>query len=303
MHVVYLNGTHLHLTWHELRTQFRHPWFVGMMLCLSVFIIAIGPYDHLLHFRALQLAIFYACAFGSFLGVLILTLYLCHRWNLSAYSLITVGIAGLGATIVGVCTALLLGAPMPSGRDLILVLGFNLVVCYVGDIVNASFVMPRVLADLRGHKPAPAEPERSDPVLMSPKADTVAAAPVEKLQHVSLFGQTLLAGDVWLIEAEEHYVSITLRDGSRQLLRGRIADAIAGMPEGLGRQTHRSYWVSAQSIAGFSQDRSGAQLVLTDGRTVPVARQRLVEVRCWAESILGPAEKQKAPKRVPSLTG
>lgn len=301
MQIVYLNGSKLHLTWREMLGQFRHPLFVGLMTVVCTVIILVGPYDDLLMFGPLKLAIFYASGFGSFLAILILCLYLCHRWGWQAYSLVTVLVSVLGATCWGLVTALMLGATMPALSDLALVTGFNLVFAYAAEILHACFVMPRALADMRGTSPKAILAEflaseegaltesfaPSAPVV--PQASSSPPAVERGAETVTIFGQTLRVADILSIAAEEHYTCLTLRDGSRHLLRGRIADAIAAMPPGQGLRVHRSHWVASSALARFVQNRSVAQIVLVDGRVLPVARQRIPQVREWAAAVLQPA--------------
>lgn len=287
------------MTWREMQAQFRHPLFVGMVLSLVFCIVLIGPYDPLLHFGALRLAIFYAACFCGFSAALCLALYLCHRWDWRAFSVLTVGFAGLASTAIGLWAALLLGAPVPSVSDMLLVTGFNLVFCYLGDMLLSTFIIPRIIADLRGRSSKDVLAE-----FIGSEAGSIhigpAAAPTAPCQpEVTIFGKPFATHTIWLIEAEEHYVAITQKDGSRHLLRGRIADAVAALPATIGRRVHRSYWVATAAVTGFRTDKAGAHLVLTDGRTIPVARQRMAETRAWAQGIKGCADMKKAPQRVP----
>ena len=329
MQIVYLNGRSLQLTWREVQAQFRHPLFVGLNLMLALCIVLIGPYDHLLDFDALQLAIFYAVAFSSCTAAVYLALYICSRCNWRAYSLFTVTFGCLAATMCGLSAALLLGAQMLTVRDMALVTGFNLVICYLGEILQSTFIIPRILADLRGrpaksvlaefitseegaltHHPPPILPEPTPPPMRTdlPPEPTLPATTAQ----VTLFGQSFEISSICLIEAEEHYVAVVLHDGSRQLLRGRIADAVAAMSPDLGQRVHRSYWVATSAVAGFRPDKPGAQLLLTNGQSLPVARPRLASIRAWAEAAAGAggpvrpaavkAEKKKAPQRVPSAS-
>jgi len=298
MQVVYLNGRRLQVTWREMQGQFRHPLFVGMLLMMAFCIVLIGPYDHLLNFAALRLTIFYAVCFGSFTALLYLALFLCYRRKRPAYSVFTVGGACLGATLSGLTAALLLGAPVPSVKDMALVTGFNLVFCYLGETLQSTFIMPRILADLRG-RPARemlAEFIVSDAGAIALPHDLIALPdpPVPDMPSVvTIFGQTFATDSILLIEAEEHYVALNLSDGARQLLRGRIVDAVAAMPPHLGRRVHRSYWVSTAAVAGLRPEKSGTLLVLTNGRAVPVARPRVADVRAWVQSLSDPANKRR----------
>jgi hypothetical protein len=305
MQIVYLNGSKLQLTWREMLGQFRHPLFVVLVLVVSAVIMLVGPYDDLLMFGPLKLAIFYANGFGSFIAILILCLYLCHRWRWSAYSLVTVFVSVLGATAWGMVVALLLGARMPPLSDLALVTGFNLVFAYTGEILHAGFVMPRALADMRGTSPKAILAEflvSEDGALKEslpgplpgatqpPASLSVAPLPLPDAgrsgESVTIFGQPFRMAEIMSIEAEEHYICLTLQGGARHLLRGRIADAIAAIPPGRGLQIHRSHWVASAALARFSKDRSAAQVTLVDGRVLPVARQRIPQVREWATARL-----------------
>ncbi|MDR7123319.1 LytTR family DNA-binding domain-containing protein [Pseudotabrizicola sp. 4114] len=295
------------MTWREVQTQFRHPLFVGMILMLELCIVLIGPYDHLLNFDALQLAIFYAVAFTSFTAALYGAFYICHQCGWRAYSLFTVTFGCVAATVCGLSVALVLGAPMPGFRDMALVTGFNLVFCYLGEVIQSTFIIPRVLADLRGRPQKavlaefitaeagalPHQPVRFGPGTIPPPI--FAGRPAEmlplKAASVTLFGQVFRTSSISLIAAEEHYVAVILQDGTRHLLRGRIADAVASLPPDLGQRVHRSYWVATAAVAGFRPDKPGAQLVLTTGQTLPVARPRLAAIRDWAEAA---AERSKA---------
>lgn len=304
MQIVYLNGRRLQLTWRELRAQLRHPLFVGMMLLMAFCLVLIGPYDHLLNFGALQLGIFYAVCFVSFSALLYFALWLCYRWDWPGYSLFTVSFACLGATVIGLSTALLLGAPSVGLTDMLLVTGFNLVYCFLGEILQSTFIIPHVVADLRGQArqdmragingagPGEGKSVPPLPATEGPQPETPAM--------IMIFGQCFAPASIHLIQAEEHYVALTLKDGTRHLLRGRIADAVAVLPPHLGRQVHRSYWVAATALAGFRPEKYGAQLVLTCGRSIPVARPRLAKVRCWAEEVIAAGiNSKKAPQGVP----
>ncbi|MDO8884963.1 LytTR family DNA-binding domain-containing protein [Pseudotabrizicola sp.] len=294
------------MTWREMQGQFRHPLFMGMMLMMALCIVVIGPYDHLLNFDVLRLTIFYGVCFGSFTGLLYFALNLCHRFEWRAYGLFTVGFAALGATFFGLAAAMVLGAPTPSISDMALVAGFNLVFCFLGEVLLSIFIIPRVLADLRGRAANDilAEFIASEAGSLGPSAGPSgpAIAPHPGLSpempaQISIFGQSFDPKRIFMIEAKEHYIAVFLTDGTELLLRGRIVDAVAAIPSQLGRRVHRSYWVSAVAVAALRPEKSGLQLTLTDGQSVPVARSRIPEIRPWVETVLATA-KQKAPKKV-----
>ncbi|SDN44987.1 LytTr DNA-binding domain-containing protein [Lutimaribacter pacificus] len=77
-----------------------------------------------------------------------------------------------------------------------------------------------------------------------------------------------------MIRAEEHYVRITTTTGVH-LLRFRFSDAISQLPDEVGIQVHRSYWLSYDAIAGRRRLPDSRTLVtLWNGETVTVPRAR-----------------------------
>lgn len=81
-------------------------------------------------------------------------------------------------------------------------------------------------------------------------------------------------GALRMICAEEHYVRITTTTGVH-LLRFRFSDAISQLPDEVGIQVHRSYWLSYDAIAGRARLPDGRTLVtLWNGETVTVPRAR-----------------------------
>jgi len=87
-----------------------------------------------------------------------------------------------------------------------------------------------------------------------------------------------LAGPVLCLQMEDHYVRIHRPTGSTlELLPLREAIGRFGGADGL--QVHRSWWVATQAVAGAERDARNWRLRLTNGITVPVARNRVTEAR------------------------
>ncbi|HEX7871949.1 MAG TPA: LytTR family transcriptional regulator DNA-binding domain-containing protein [Sphingobium sp.] len=78
-------------------------------------------------------------------------------------------------------------------------------------------------------------------------------------------------GDVLALESEDHYVRVHGVKGSDLLLM-RLRDAIAEMDGVPGAQTHRSWWVARDAVAGVSRAGRTMDVVLANGANAPVAR-------------------------------
>jgi hypothetical protein len=84
---------------------------------------------------------------------------------------------------------------------------------------------------------------------------------------------------VQTLKAAEHYIEV-VTDGGNELLRYRFNDAIRDMqPFNCGAQVHRSWWVNWDSVARVVQRSGGLELVLQDGRAIPVSQAYKSEVR------------------------
>jgi len=88
--------------------------------------------------------------------------------------------------------------------------------------------------------------------------------------------------DVISLGAEEHYVRVFTREHS-ELVYARLGDAIAEMPETLGTQVHRSWWVADKAVVAARRGTRRYRLELVDGSTVPVSDRfaKAVRARGW----------------------
>ena len=83
---------------------------------------------------------------------------------------------------------------------------------------------------------------------------------------------------VLCLQMEDHYVRIHRPSGSRLELMP-LHEAITRYGKGAGLQVHRSWWVSATAVDGAERDVRNWRLRLSNGLEVPVARNRVAEVR------------------------
>ena len=80
----------------------------------------------------------------------------------------------------------------------------------------------------------------------------------------------LRAEDVLALQAEEHYVRIFSRNGS-EMVHCRFGDAVQQMPDQLGLQVHRSWWVAESAIQSAKRGSRRWQLDLVGDVSVPVS--------------------------------
>lgn len=99
-----------------------------------------------------------------------------------------------------------------------------------------------------------------------------------------LFFETIspsLDGNIFRIEAQEHYIRIITNKEKRMVLY-RFSDAVREMPTSIGMQVHRSHWVANSAIKELVKEgQQKTQLKLIDNEIIPVSRsfQEQVEER------------------------
>jgi hypothetical protein len=92
----------------------------------------------------------------------------------------------------------------------------------------------------------------------------------------------LRGGEVWAVEAEDHYLRLHTSKG-QDLILMRLSDAIDELQGIEGAQVHRSWWVARGAITDARRGDGRATLTLQDGAEVPVSRTyaRLLRERGW----------------------
>ncbi|GJM09947.1 MAG: hypothetical protein DHS20C11_22230 [Lysobacteraceae bacterium] len=84
--------------------------------------------------------------------------------------------------------------------------------------------------------------------------------------------------DVLALQAAEHYVNVHHGEGS-ELVYLRLSDALTEMPEGLGMQVHRSWWVAAARVQSSRRRGRRWLLIMDNDLQVPVSDTYLKAVR------------------------
>ncbi len=88
----------------------------------------------------------------------------------------------------------------------------------------------------------------------------------------------LRGGEVWAVEAEDHYLRLHTSKG-QDLILMRLADAVAELEGIEGMQVHRSWWVARDAITDARRGDGRATLTLKDGSEVPVSRTYAAQLR------------------------
>jgi hypothetical protein len=155
------------------------------------------------------------------------------------------------AVIVWLASWAVWDAPL-SGRRLLGLLPAVLLVCLV---LNAL----RHLTRSRPADPAPA-PE--------PQTEAPAEAPGAAFRR--RLSARARSAPLYAVEAHDHYLRIHTGAGTELVLM-RFGDALAEL-DGAGFQTHRSWWVARDAIAGVNWSRGRGEVRLVDGGAAPVSR-------------------------------
>lgn len=117
--------------------------------------------------------------------------------------------------------------------------------------------------------------------LSGQKRDGNATAPAtSRYQEIEPFLQRLdqpLAGRLTCIETQDHYLLVN-STGGQQMIHCRMVDAERELGDA-GMRVHRSWWVAAEAVVGSEKPSGRDQLVLIDGRRVPVSRSHVKTVR------------------------
>ncbi len=83
-----------------------------------------------------------------------------------------------------------------------------------------------------------------------------------------------LGRTVLCLQVEDHYVRVHTSQGSTLILMS-LSQAIAGLKDIEGVQTHRSWWVARAAITGVVEDGRNLRLQLVGGLEAPVSRSRV----------------------------
>lgn len=272
----FVNGSEAQLTAHELLQFFRQPTTVACFALAAVALFVFQPFPELAVLPVAEQVVFWGITFpGSFLIYLGTSLLLAHRFR-RGRTLIGHVVASVIVGLVSPELAVALGmdpnATAPADR--LLVCGFVLVSGVALEFLIVTYVLPAYLRGL-------AETVEDAPADLPGFADVT---PNAEGQAVVLLGRRFRLPELLLVSSEEHYVHIHTVAG-RHMLRGRISDIEAQLPDAWGLRIHRSHWVASRSVRALHKARDGWTLELSDGQTLPVARARREAVAEWVAGL------------------
>jgi hypothetical protein len=115
-------------------------------------------------------------------------------------------------------------------------------------------------------------------LIFRPRHVTVTAASPDPPKFLERLPVRLRGGEIYAVEAEDHYLRIHTSVGSDLILM-RLSDAIAELEGIEGAQTHRSWWVAKSALADVKKGDGRAVLKLKDGAEAPVSRTYLRALR------------------------
>jgi hypothetical protein len=119
-------------------------------------------------------------------------------------------------------------------------------------------------------------------MLIETRREAMTAAGPNPPKFLERLPLKLRGGEVWAVEAEDHYLRLHTSKG-QDLILMRLADAVAELEGIEGAQVHRSWWVSRGAITDAKRGDGRATLTLKDGAEVPVSRTYagLLRERGW----------------------
>ena len=266
MQIKFATFQSVQLTYREVVGLFQHPYSIALMLAtLGVFALAKPHAVAMPDFPIHQLVLLWANSIIGFFVLYLGAVWLCERRNHNLFTPAILIVISLYQTVGGAALLPLLGHSGVSLRLIVEMTLFHIVILLLLDVVFASFILPRLLPQIRTQNPVAAPPK---------------VAPDEP--QLALLGHRFEASELRYISSKEHYVEITTLS-CKTLLRGRISDIEAQIPSALGLMIHRSHWVAKAGVAGLQRGATW-EIILGCGARLPVARGRRDVVRKWVES-------------------
>ena len=113
---------------------------------------------------------------------------------------------------------------------------------------------------------------------VEPAGDVPAAGPG---RADSVFFRNLKPGigrSLVSLSMHDHYLEVVTDTGKDMILK-RMSDAVAELSDYPGLQIHRSHWVALDAVTGLERENGKTLAALRDGRSLPVSRARVPELR------------------------
>jgi hypothetical protein len=226
---------------------------------------------------------------GVFVGLCICGIVLHAVENLFAHRGVTLHMSPvfLLSAATGLSTGELLARAMNASQQLTLyeaalVAIFYFICTELFGTFAAYFIFPPILSELRGEDITSIK----DVSVPRPKPTWAETAPHSSdKQLLEIGGRQFHPDTILHIRADGNYVHLTT-DDQTVLLPGPLGHILAGMPDDLGRQIHRSLWVAEHAVTGYRRDKRDLLVTLRDGTEVKVAIPRHQETLSWLQQVL-----------------
>jgi len=125
----------------------------------------------------------------------------------------------------------------------------------------------------------------------APQRRDMARPPPESPPSVPLMSRLpaeLRGGAILSISMQDHYAEVTTTEGSALILM-RLADAMDLLDGCPGLRIHRSHWVALGAVEGIERQGRKVQVLLSDGRRLPVGATYLKAVQNVMDARHSPA--------------
>lgn len=116
-----------------------------------------------------------------------------------------------------------------------------------------------------------------------PNAGAATRAP--GFRRLNIAGRDIARDTLVMLEANGNSVVMVTVHG-RDTLPGPLADRIAELPAGLGKLIHRSVWVSADAVEGYTRKGRDVVVELAGGNRAVAASSRHAEVLPWLRDLM-----------------
>lgn len=196
------------------------------------------------------------------------------------------------AAIIGLYAGETLSMATTQADPLGFVEGLLLVMFYyvLAEIVVAfalGYIVPRVMAEIRGQTPparvpAATAPQRAAPANLPdmPSGGSVTVLPRRSLDTIRVGNTRFMLADIQIVEAEGNYVRIVTPRG-RHLLPGPFSQVVAQLPETAGHVISRSCWIASGMVIAHRRAGRDLFVLLPDGKELRVAASRRDQVMAW----------------------
>jgi len=258
-------GRKTHLTYREMRTVLTHPstiFFLSAAVLILVLFDVHSYQDRMSIFS--NIILWFICVLtltGFYAGFTALCIEASRRFSgfFVYFPIIGLGSMTLNTFLTQKNATFLMGDAFVISQ-VFEHLPVNLAVGLVFESLFLRFVAPQLIR-------MPGEDQSSKKSVRRQITIANRNFQIDRLLHIS---------------SQDHYVEV-VTDSSKDLIRARLSDVAAQIPDDVGIMPHRSHWVARGAVSRMAGNANKKVLVLGSGVEVPIARGRLADVQEWLE--------------------